>query len=128
VTHDPRAPAAAQREQQLASARWCGYPGTDEEAVLALNAHHDPLHVLLSGLFGRSSPTLRWVASGYRDSARAHPTRHEDAVGWEEDLVLETQRWLTTGEYGGTLRVLWWMGIDEAKLRTALLRRLGREP
>jgi hypothetical protein len=127
VTHDPRAAADVQREQQLQTARWCGYPGTDAEAVLSLNREHDPLHCLLAGLFDKGSPVMRWVASGYADYARAHPTRHDDVIGWHEDLALETARWLNTGEFGGTMRVLWAWGVEPGPLRHALLIRLGRE-
>jgi hypothetical protein len=113
-----------QREQQVTTARWCKYGGTDEEAVWALNLEHDPLHVLLCGLFDRPSPTLKWVRSGYQDGA--HPSRHDDAVGWEESLVLEVARWLNGGGYGETMRVLWWMGVCPDKLRASLEERLGR--
>jgi hypothetical protein len=106
------------------TAEGLGY-GVGPDAVLAMTRDHDPLHVLLSGLFGKASPTMRWVGSGYREAA--HPTRHDDAVGWEESLVLEVQKWLNTGEYGSTMRVLWWMGVDEKKLRSSLCDRLGRE-
>jgi len=118
VTHDPRSPADVQAEQQRQTAAWCGYTGGD--AVDRLNDAHDPYHRLLSALLGRKfSPTLRWVETG----ALAHPcrARHEDAVGWEEDLVLETQRWMETGEYGSTLRALWWFGLDPETLRLQLL-------
>lgn len=125
MTHDPRSPAETQRQQQLRTARWCCYPGTDEEAVSRLNAEHDNLHALLAGLFGKDSPTLRWVASGYTE--RTHPTRHDDVVGVEEDLALETAHWLNTGEFGPNQRVLWFLQIDPDKLRAALLDRLGRE-
>jgi hypothetical protein len=128
MTHDPRSPQEAQRAQQLQTARWCGYPGTDEEAVLACNRDHDPLHCLLAGLLGKGSPVLRWVASGYADYARAHPTRHDDVIGWHEDLVLETARWLNTGEFGPTQRVLWAWGVRPEELRASLCARLGREP
>ena len=56
--------------------------------------------------------TAAWVGHG------------DDAVGWEEDLCLEVDRWLTTGEYGPTMRVLWWLGISPEKLRRALTERL----
>lgn len=125
MTHDPRSPVDVQAEQQRATAAWCGYIGDD--AVDRCNAEHDPLHRILAGFFDKQSPTLRWVASGYLDAAKAHPTKHEDAVGWEESLVLETQRWLNTGEWGPTIRVLWWLRIDPDKLRAALCRHLGRE-
>lgn len=127
MTHDPRTPEAEHFGQQLRTARWCGYSGTDAEAVLSLNRDHDPLHCILAGLFGKSSPTLRWVTAGYADDERTHPTRHDDAVGWEEDLCLEVARWLNTGEYGPTMRVLWWFGISETRLRWALCERLGRK-
>lgn len=94
------------------------------DSVMAMQRRHDPLHCLLSGLFGKPSPTLRWVASGYREPVHPVPARHDDAVGWEEDLCLEVDRWLTTEQYGPTMRILWWMGIDEKKLRAALLERL----
>jgi hypothetical protein len=100
-------------------ARLLGYP-----SVLAMRADHDPLHCLLSGLFGKASPTLRWANTG----GAAHPTRNEDAVGWEEDLVLSVQHWLNTGEFNGEIRMLWWWGIDPDELRASLCARLGREP
>jgi hypothetical protein len=123
MTHDPRAPEDAQRAQQAATAAWCGY-GTGPEAVLELNRLHDPYHVVAGRLLGQHySPTLRWVATGYRQ--RAHPTRHDDAVGFEESLVLELQRWMRTGEYGGTMRVLWTLGWDEDDVRAALRNAVG---
>lgn len=126
MTHDPRSPEAVQQAQQLQTARWAGY-GDGEDAVRAMSREHDELHRLLAGLFDKDSPTLRWVASGYADGAKTHPTRHEDACGWEEDLCLETARWLNTGEFGGTMRCLWFLGVCPDKLRVALCQRLGRE-
>lgn len=109
-------------ENREAFARSLGYTSAAE-----CDKEHDELHRVLSGFFDRSSPTLHWVTSGYADAAKAHPTMHEDAIGWEESLVLETARWLNTGEWGATLRVLWWLKIDPDKLRVALCRHLGRE-
>lgn len=93
-----------------------------------MSREHDRLHVLLAGIFGKTeSPTLRWVASGYADSERLHPTRHDDAVGAEEDICLETARWLNTGEFGAMQRIVWFLGVCPDKLRVALCQRLGRE-
>ena len=103
-------------------ARLLGYA-----CVLDMRREHDPLHVLLAGLFDRGSPTLRWVASGHREPAHPVPQRHEDVVGFEEALALEVARWLNTGEYGGTMRVLWFLGICPDKLRASLCARLGRD-
>ena len=125
VTHDPRSPREAQQAQQAATAAWCGY-GTGPDAVLRLNRLHDPFHVVVGRLLGlHYSPTLRWVATGYRQ--RAHPTRHDDAVGFEEAVVLDLQRWLQTGEPGGAMRVLWTLGWEEGDVRAALLNAVGGE-
>lgn len=102
-----------------------GY-GEGPEAVLAMRREHDPFHVVVGRLLGlHYSPTLRWVATGYRE--RAHPTRHDDAVGFEEAVVLDLQRWLQTGEPGGAMRVLWTLGWGEQEVRSALLNAVGSE-
>ena len=91
--------------------------GSGPEAVLAMNRTHDPVHVLASRLLGLPrSPTLHWVAT----KEPAHPTRHADAVGFEEDLVLDLQRWAQTGEHGPSMRVLWLLGWSEDGVRKAL--------
>lgn len=124
MTHDPMLPAATQQAQQAATAAWCGYTGPD--AVLQLNRTHDPFHVVACRLLGlQYSPTLRWVATGYRQ--RAHPTRHDDAVGFEEEVVLDLQRWVQTGEYGGAMRVLWTLGWQPEDVRAALLNAVAGE-
>lgn len=94
-------------------AAWLGYP-----SVAAMQAEHDALHRRLAGVMGvhRDSPTLRWVERG----ELAHPTRHDDALGWEEDLVFDVARWLNTGRWGGTMRVLWWLGLEPDEVRRRL--------
>jgi hypothetical protein len=124
VTHDPNATLEEQARQQRATAERYGYTGLD--AVEQLNAEHDRLHAALCGLLGRLSPTLSWVSTGYRKPI--HPTRNADAVGWEEDLALDAARWLNTGEYGGALRVLWWLGYDPDEVRAYLRLAVGRPP
>jgi hypothetical protein len=83
---------------------------------------HDAYHVVACRLLGLPySPTLHWVASG----APAHPTRHADAVGAEEDVVLALQKWMQTGEYTGPLRFIWLFGWREEDVRAALQNAVG---
>lgn len=97
-------------------ARLLGY-GEGPDAIAAMRRTHDAYHAVAAHLLGLpSSPTLHWVASG----ELTHPTRHEDAVGCEEDLVLDLQRWMQTGEYGGTMRLLWLLGHDPEEVKAAL--------
>lgn len=124
MTHDPLAPAEMQRAQQAATAERLGY-GTGPEAVLALNRAHDPYHVVAARLLGLEySPTLHWLATG----EPTHPTRHEDAVGAEEDVTMALQRWMQTGEFTGPLRIVWLFGWTEDEVRAALLNATGEAP
>jgi hypothetical protein len=113
----PAAPAfldpglsAGERAAQL------GY-GDGPEAVLAMQRWHDATHVIACRLLGLPySPTLHWAASG----APAHPTRHADAVGVEEEVTLALQHFQQTGVYSGPLRLVWLMGWEEEDVRAAL--------
>lgn len=102
--------SAGERAAQL------GY-GDGPEAVLAMQRWHDATHVIACRLLGLPySPTLHWAASG----APAHPTRHADAVGVEEEVTLALQHFQQTGDYSGPLRLVWLMGWEEEDVRAAL--------
>lgn len=93
-----------------------GY-GEGPEAVLAMQRWHDATHVIACRLLGLPySPTLHWVASG----APAHPTRHADAVGVEEEVTLALQHFQQTGDHSGPLRIFFLMGWEEEDVRAAL--------
>ena len=107
-------------EEQRATAAALGF-GSGEDAVLRMNRGHDPGHVLVARLLGLQwSPTLHWVATG----EPAHPTRHEDAVGAEEALVLALQQWAQTGEFNGAVRLFWLLGREPESVKATYLRML----
>lgn len=92
-----------------------GY-GEGPEAVLAMQRWHDATHVIACRLLGLPySPTLHWVASG----AQAHPTRHADAVGMEEEVTLALQCFVQTGECTGPLRIFFLLGWEEESIKAA---------
>lgn len=107
-----------QEQQQRDAALRLGY-GAGVDAVACMNAAHDAYHLALSRMLGLDeSPTLRWVATG----EPAHPTRHEDAIGVEEDMALGLQAFVQTGEFNGAIRILWWFGLDPETVRAQLMQ------
>lgn len=102
--------------EQARLAHDLGY-GEGPEAIANMNAEHDWLHLKLCALLGAESRCLALAADG----TEPHPSRDDDVLGWEEDLVLESARWLNTGEFKGrTLRVLWWLGFLPDEIRRYL--------
>jgi hypothetical protein len=102
--------SAGERAAQL------GY-GDGPEAVLAMQRWHDATHVIACRLLGLPySPTLHWAASG----APAHPTRHADAVGVEEEVTLALQCFVQTGERTGPLRIFFLLGWEEESITAAV--------
>ena len=100
--------------EQSETARWLGY-GEGPEAIAALNRDHDTDHLRLCRLLRRRSRSLGAVTG-----TPAHPTKPEQAIGWEERLIMATRRWLNTGQESEETDFLWWWGLDPDQVRRAL--------
>lgn len=96
-----------QADAYEATATLLGYP-PDRDGLVRMNLEHDPLHVWASVVLLKrdDSPTLRGIATG----KPIHPTKHGDAVGFEERLVQALALWLNTGQETEPLSLLWWRG------------------
>lgn len=101
--------------EQSDTARYLGY-GEGPEAIAALNRDHDTDHLRLCRLLRRRSRSL-----GAATGRPAHPIRPEEAIAWEERLVLATRRWINTGQESHETDFLWWWGLNPDQVRHALV-------
>jgi hypothetical protein len=131
--------AVAEARPWVRGASWCSEEQADAYAATTAalgygpggaeqrraSRDHELLHTYVAVvLLSRpESPTLRAAAGG----PPAHPTRHSDALGFEERLVQALQLFLNTGRETEPLALLWWLGHDPEALADRLRRWLDGE-
>ena len=92
---------AKDEERYIVRAEEYGYKSPHQ-----MSYEHEWCHTLISWLFhGYESATLYRVATGKRGTA-------PQPDGFEEELVLEFQRFLNSGHRVGLLRIFDWFGLD----------------